>query len=215
MKKSNQLSLQNTTRNDLAVVDQVNDSLAAWVELYFQFEVTTSDSSQKVQRRDLELFLAFMMRETKTDNRMNWTPRLSQAFKKALRKQLDEDGSRYYNDRTINRIIANLKTFAKWIHRHRPFPLDDPMRKIKSISTGTLLDVERAITPQERRRILNAADLLLKIGGQSKDRHRYRHAGERPRRKNYRPYRNRAIVYTLIETGMRRTAVTKINLPAV
>src|SRR5262249_33207836 len=35
--------------------------------------------------------------------------------------------------------------------------------------------------------------------------------GERPRRTGYRPYRNRAIVYTLIETGMRRAAVTHLD----
>jgi integrase len=38
---------------------------------------------------------------------------------------------------------------------------------------------------------------------------------ERPRRKGYRPYRNRAIVYTLIETGMRRAAITQLNLDQV
>jgi integrase len=34
-------------------------------------------------------------------------------------------------------------------------------------------------------------------------------------RKSYRPYRNRAIVYTLIETGMRRAAVRNLNLEDV
>ena len=31
-------------------------------------------------------------------------------------------------------------------------------------------------------------------------------------RKGYRPYRNRAIIYTLIETGMRRAAITKLTI---
>ena len=34
-------------------------------------------------------------------------------------------------------------------------------------------------------------------------------------RKNYRPYRNRAIVYALIETDMRRAAVRNLNLEDV
>ena len=38
---------------------------------------------------------------------------------------------------------------------------------------------------------------------------------ERPVRKGYRAYRNRAIVYTLIETGMRRAAVRNLNLDDV
>jgi integrase len=52
------------------------------------------------------------------------------------------------------------------------------------------------------------------VGGLSKDRKRYKHA-QRPRRKGYRPYRNRAVVYALMETGMRRAAVTKLNLDDV
>ena len=38
---------------------------------------------------------------------------------------------------------------------------------------------------------------------------------KRPRRKGYRPYRNRAVIYTLIETGMRRAAVCNIDLDDV
>ena len=37
------------------------DSLPWWLEQYFHFEVTTGESSRKVQRRDLQLFLNFMM----------------------------------------------------------------------------------------------------------------------------------------------------------
>jgi hypothetical protein len=39
---------------------------------------------------------------------------------------------------------------------------------------------------------LDAADLLLTVGGRSSDRKRYR-TGERPRRKGFWPYRNRAM----------------------
>ena len=76
------------------------DGLHWWAEQYFRFEVTTSPASQKVQRRDLDLFLHYLMTEE-------------------------------------------------------------------------------------------------------------------PRRKGYRPYRNRAIVYTLIETGMRRGAITKLDVDHV
>jgi integrase len=77
------------------------------------------------------------------------------------------------------------------------------------------LAIERAITPAERRRILDAADLLITTGGLSHDRHRFRKVEQRPKRKGYRPYRNRAIVYALIETGIRRKAVTRISVEDV
>ncbi len=113
-------------------------------------------------------------------------------------------------DRTINRILAHLKTFSKWIHKLKPFPLGDPMEKIKLFPMGAGLEIERAITLAVRRKILDAADILVEIVGRSKDRTCY--AGKvRPRRKSYRPFRNRAIIYTLIETGMRRAAVVSIN----
>ncbi|KJS01989.1 MAG: hypothetical protein VR65_07020 [Desulfobulbaceae bacterium BRH_c16a] len=108
-------------------------------------------------------------------------------------------------------MTAHLKTFAKWIHQHRPFPLGQPMAKITMLSVGNHLEIERALTKQERNRILDAADQLLLVGGRSRDRHR--HGGTQPpQRKSFRPYRNRAIIYTLIETGMRRAAITSLNL---
>jgi site-specific recombinase XerD len=189
------------------------DSIGWWLEQYFRFEVTTSESSQKVQRRDLQCFLDFMFREESTDKRVSWSPRLSKSFQDYLRKE-KVDGQRRWNDRSINRVMAHLKTFSKWVHKLLPFPLGDPMAKITLVSVGTNLEIERALLPSERRKMLDAADLLLQVGGRSKDRNRYRTA-ERPTHKGFRPYRNRAIVYTLIETGMRRAAITNLDLSSI
>jgi integrase len=176
--------------------------------------VTTSPASQQVQRRDLGRFLRYMAAEEGTEQRIAWTPRLARAFQQHLQQTLTPAGRRAWSDKTIQRILAHLKTFATWIHTHQPFPLGHPMAAIRLPALGTGLEVDRALTAAERRRLLDAADLLLAIGGRSKDRKRYQ-AGERPRRKGYRPYRNRAIVYTLIETGMRRAAVTHLDLAQV
>jgi integrase len=158
------------------------DGLTWWLEQYFRFEVTTALSSQKVQRRDLELFLRFMRSEEKTDARVAWTPRLSRDFQTYLQRMLREGGGRVWSDKTIIRVMAHLKTLAKWIHKLRPFPLGNPMTKIKMPGIGTGLEIERALTPAERRKVLDAADLLLVVGGLSKDRKRYKHA-QRPRRR--------------------------------
>jgi len=189
------------------------DSVSWWMEQYFQFEVTTAASSRKVQQRDLQSFLDFMYDEEKSDKRVAWSPRLSKSFQDYLRGMKIE-GKRQWNDRTVNRVMAHLKTFSKWVHKLRPFPLGDPMGKITLQAVGTGLDVERALTASERRKMLDAADLLLEMGGRSKDRSRYRNV-ERPMHKTYRPYRNRAIVYTLIETGMRRAAISHLDVVGV
>jgi len=205
---------QNTIPNnfDLVALDKnLPDTLDAWAEFYFSFEVSTSQKSQKEQKRDMTLFLSFMSKEIGNLERTNWTPRLTQSFIDYMRHETDVNGKRRWGDKYINRIMSTIKTFAKWVHKYRPFPLDNPTKKIKSIPTGTGLDIERALTKQERNRILDSADHLIVSGGVSKDRKRFK-SGTRPKRKNYRPFRNRAIIYTLIETGMRRNAVISINI---
>jgi integrase len=207
--------LQNTIRNDIAPLDPpLSDGfedLEEWVAHYFRLAVTTSLASQKVQHRDFALFLRYMQTEEGHTRRMAWTPRLTRDFQRHLQGTLNEQGQRYWSDKTITRVMAHLKTFATWIHSLQPFPLGHPMANIKLPAIGSSLQIERALTLAERRRLLDAADQLLVTGGRSKDRKRYRTA-QRPTRKGYRPYRNRAIIYTLIETGMRRAAITKLNI---
>lgn len=209
-----QIALRKNSKALVRVPDDVSVSLRWWVEQYFRFEVTTAPSSQKVQRRDLELFCTYVEREEGKDSLAAWSPRASRAFQDSLTREIDGEGKRSRSDRTINRIMAHLKTFASWVHKLRPFPLGNPMEKIKLLAVGAGLEIERALTDAERRRMLDAADLLLRIGGESKDRSRFRGEGK-PRRKGYRAYRNRAIIYTLIETGMRRAAVRNLNLSDV
>ncbi|NTW87664.1 MAG: tyrosine-type recombinase/integrase [Desulfobulbaceae bacterium] len=200
-----------TPKNIPVLLTETEDDLHRWSAIYFETQVTTSTRSQKEQKRDLALFLSFMAQEAGNTLRSSWSPRVTKDFLTGLQNTFKEDGSRKWSDRTINRMTAHLKTFAKWIHQHRPFPLGAPMEKIKMLSVGNQLEIERALTKQERNRILDAADQLLLVGGRSRDRHRNGGATP-PQRKNFRPYRNRAIIYTLIETGMRRSAIISLNL---
>jgi len=171
------------------------DTISFWIAAYFRFEVTTSQSSQKVQHRDLSLFCDFMIADSGSDDRSLWSPRLSKAFADHLKKTRRTDRKRGFSDRTVNRILAHMKTFSRWIHKLKPFPLGDPMAKIKLLPVANGLEIERAISASERRRLLDAADLLPVVGGRSGDRNRYRDQ-ERPQRKGYRAWRNRAIIVT-------------------
>lgn len=196
----------------------LSSSLSWWLEQYFKFEVTTAASSQTIQRRDLALFLSYVKEESGGDQIAAWTPRLSRSFQDSLRKQFEvrkEKTVRRLSDRTINRVMAHLKTFSKWIHRLRPFALGDPMGRVSLLKVGNGLEIERACSTAERRKLLDAADLLLRIGGESKDRNRNRGGEVRPKRKGYRAYRNRAVIYCLLETGMRRAAVVNLDLEDV
>ena len=208
---------QKATPNDSSLIvipKNAPDGLRTWSRWYFDHAVTTIARSQKEQVRDLSLFIQYMEHTEKTDARSMWTPRLSESFKDHMKRSLHEDGSRHWSDRTINRVLTHLKTFAKWIHGLRPFPLGNPMAKIKALPLTNSLEVERALSSGERGRLLDAADLLPVTGGLSRNR-RLHSVAVRPRRKGYRCYRNRAMIYCLTETGMRRKAVTAINLSDV
>ncbi len=213
LKPVNQIAIGNNFGAVRVSGEGREDTLQFWCEVYFAHAVTTTETSRKVQRRDLSLFIRFAEKEGAA-TRPLWTPRLSRAFQDFLRTVRRPDGQRYWSDRTANRILAHIKTFAKWIHQLAPFPLGNPMQEIRLMPVGSSLDVERALSSTERRRLLDAADLLTTVGGKSRDRRRNRDTDpiERPIRKNARPWRNRAIVYALIETGMRRAAVVNLNL---
>lgn len=213
------LAPHNASRNSKSLVSRIptstSDTLAWWVAAYFETEVTTAASSRKVQTRDLELFVSYALEVEGTAERALWSPRLTGAFQNYLRAATIDNVGRKRGDRTINRIIAHVKTFARWVHRVRPFPLGDPTAKIKLPNIGNGLEVERALTAGERRRLLDAADVLLTTGGRSRDRLRFKKTDERPVRRGYRAWRNRAMVYALIETGMRRAAIVNLNLADV
>ena len=69
------------------------DTLEFWSTMYFSHAVTTSQTSRKVQARDISLFIRFAEKEGVISRPM-WTPRLSRAFQDFLRKSLRPDGQR-------------------------------------------------------------------------------------------------------------------------
>jgi len=73
--------LQNTTQNNsddlIEIKEGCSDTISFWIAAYFRFEVTTSKSSRKVQKRDLALFRDFMINDSGREDRPLQTPRLS------------------------------------------------------------------------------------------------------------------------------------------
>jgi len=211
-------SLHNYKRNNLKInldyPKNFTDGLDWWINKYFEIEVHTSIETQKAQRHDIQLFLDFMLSQTGTLKRNNWTLKISRNFLAFLKSNNTLNGRPLRNERTTNRIIAHLKTFSKWINKIHPFTLFNPMLKIKIMDSGKYLDLDNAITPFERIKILEIADNLVVTDALSKDMHRYINK-EKPQLKYKRPFRDRAIIYTLIETGMRRCDVININIDKV
>lgn len=69
---SNALVSQKATRNNSGALIRIPnsslDTVGWWAEQYFKFEVTTAESSRKVQIRDLQLFISYMIEEEGTDD---------------------------------------------------------------------------------------------------------------------------------------------------
>jgi hypothetical protein len=61
--RSPQIAIGKSETTLIHIAKDMPDGLHWWAEQYFHFEVTTSPASQKVQRRDLALFLHYMMTE--------------------------------------------------------------------------------------------------------------------------------------------------------
>ena len=70
-------------------------------------------------------------------------------------------GHRAWSDKPLQRILAPLKTFAPWVHTHQPCPLGHPIAAITRSALGTGLEVDPTLPAAERRRLLDAAALLL------------------------------------------------------
>src|SRR5512133_3252332 len=115
-----QIPSQNALSNLMPGDGELPDTISAWAERYFATEVTTGERSRKEQARDFRLFIGFLRTEIGSEERLSWTPRVSREFVDYLRSQIHEDGSRRFADRTVNRVIAHLKTFAKWVNSRSP-----------------------------------------------------------------------------------------------
>ena len=60
-------------------------------------------------------------------------------------------GKAGYRHRTVNRVLAHLKTLARWIHKLKPFPLGNPMAKIKLMPIGNGLEFEERLIHVEEK----------------------------------------------------------------
>ena len=74
--------------------------------------------------------------------------------------------------RPHDRALKDLREVDP-IHRLRPFRTGEPIERLKTIAAGPSLEIERALTVSQRRKLLDPTDHLPVLGGRSRDR-RYR-----------------------------------------
>jgi len=115
---------------------------------------------------------------------------------------------------TVNNHLASLSGFTTWVHAQAPtlFAAGNPCRGIGELGLGPL--EPRALTGEQVRSLKSVCDRLPhfhQLRGQPGTA-----AAPTPPTHHYaRPWRNRAIVFVLLSTGLRREELTRLDLAQV
>lgn len=196
---------KNTSRKFLAAYDPVEDSLQLWKDRYMETEIV-GDRSREVERKiDLQLqrFVDYLHTNIGHDK----VTTIVQRTVKEWLADLYQDGKGFAPS-TVNNHQANLSKFMSWLKFHAPHLLPtDPTKGIKEI--GLTAPEPRSYTDDQVRSLKSVCDRLERFH-QLKGR-KWK-GTDAPLKAHARPKRDRAIVFTLLSTGLRREELVKLNL---
>jgi integrase/recombinase XerD len=160
-KKMSEVALMPAAEQPQVLIPQNNrDSLTAWLSLYMKIDgEACAEQTRIAKTQDLERFLDYYSTVVGSDSKQLWTRSVSEGFQKHLKKQRSERTGRKLAPSTINRVFATLRTAAKWIHGHSPFPAGNPMERIADFTTPE--PSWQGLTDLQMVRMKAAADQLL------------------------------------------------------
>jgi site-specific recombinase XerD len=185
------------------------DSLAAWIECYLRLAVIGVRSEAVAQKIALHLsrFQDFFRESYGHDRLSTCLRRDVQAWQNALVSQ-------GFAHATINNHLASLSAFTTWVHTHSPalFPVGDPAKGVGELGLPPL--EPRALSPDQVRSLKNLCDRLERFH-QVKGRRRNKENGAASVQAHGRPWRDRAMVYVLLSTGLRREELVNLDLDQV
>ncbi len=110
--------------------------------------------------------------------------------------------------------MASLSGLGSWVQAHNPrlFPAGDPTRGIGELPLPPL--EPRALNDEQVKSLKNLCD-RLKPFYRLKGRRRNGRREEAPLRQHARPLRDRAIVFFLLSTGLRREELVRLSLDQI
>lgn len=184
------------------------DSVAAWSERYLALAVTGVRSDGVAHKIALHLarFAAFFVDAYGHDRLSSCLRRDVVAWQAVLTRQ-------GLAPATINNHLASLSAFTTWVSAHAPqvFPGGDPTKGVGALGLGPL--EPRALRPAQVRTLKSLCDRLDRFH-RRRGRRRGRRASQHalPLHARGRPWRDRAIVYLLLSTGLRREELVRLDL---
>ncbi|MBT8225398.1 MAG: site-specific integrase [Dactylosporangium sp.] len=187
---------------------KVPDSIEGWASRYLDAAVHGARSAEVEGKIALHLG---RFRGHFTD--VHGHERLSAVIRRevvAWREHLaaDPDGGLGLAAATVNAHLASLSGFTTWVAAHDPaaLPHGNPCAKVADLPLPPL--EPRALDPGQVRTLKNLLDRLERFH-QHKGRRR---APEGRLHGHARPWRDRAIVYLLLATGLRREELVRVDI---
>ncbi|MFI0609572.1 MAG: tyrosine-type recombinase/integrase [Anaerolineae bacterium] len=181
---------------------KVKDSLTAWAEHYraLVLEGTRQPDAIRKTLLHLQRFVIHMVEAYGHDRASRWLPRDTTAWRDSLAVTLAPS--------TVNGHLASLSGFATWVQTQAPELLaaGNPLRGIGELGLPPL--EPHALTEPQVRSLKNLCDRLERFH-QHKGRRR---SGSPTLRAHSRPSRDRAIIYVLLSTGLRRQELVSLDL---
>jgi len=189
-------------------LEETSDSLRNWVGRYLELAVVGVRSKTVAEKAALHLgrFVGFFEEAYVHDLVSTVVRRDVQAWQQSL-----IDGG--LAPSTVNNHLASLSAFTTWVDAQAPglFPVGDPAKEIRELRLPPL--EPRALSEAQVRSLKNVCDRLERFH-ELKGRG-WKERGERVGHARGRPVRDRAIVFVLLSTGLRREELVTIDLGQV
>lgn len=186
-------------------LQEIPDSLDCWIGKYLHMTVTGVCSKEVAKKIQLHLsrFCDFF-KESYGHERITT---LAKRDVVAWQRKLIENN---YAPATINNYMASLSGFTSWICGHSPamFANGNPAKGIGGMGLPPL--EPKALSHEQVRSLKNLCDRLNRFY-QLKGRN-WTNKGKIPCHAYGRPWRDRAIVFILLSTGLRREELTHLEL---
>ncbi len=188
--------------------DETTDSLTAWIDRYLALAVRGVRSDGVAHKIALHLarFATFFAEAYGHERLSSCLRRDVVAWQTALTRH-------GLAPATINNHLASLSAFTTWVSAQAPqvFPAGDPTKGIGALGLGPL--EPRALRPAQVRTLKSLCDRLDRYHQRRPRRGGRRTGREAPPLRAYgRPWRDRAIVYVLLSTGLRREELVRLDL---
>jgi integrase/recombinase XerD len=142
----------------------------------------------------LTKFLNFVTQEVGHDHVDSWTPAVTKHFLQNLKSAVSGNTQKPYKATTINRILATIRHFARWLHKQRPLLAGDPFARVSDIQTDA--PDWNGLTSRQLMLLKSACEQRLSSC----------------KRKNQNPHLEIAVFYLLLQTGLRESEVASLNV---